>query len=337
MRRVYFAVLAILGAWSGLWPVAAALGAQREDRGLVNIGRAEPLYVDYYQVDNPTTTVVVLNGLTYNTDNWDLMMPYLEGHGYNILRYDMRGQGRTISNHGPEESIINYQDQVDDLQALLNHFGLSQVDVLALSYGGGISLAFTDQHPERVKTLTAMSPFVGPDMNSPVVLAIQNEIAAAKLANPFLGATYTDEQLFQYYFGIYYYQTAGIAEPVLLTTPYLLQSTLMMTDGLWTNMKQVAQAIPPGKLNYVIAEQDQIQSRSHYDDFWSMVPEYAKASRININGALHKIPESVPAYAGAWFNLILSHDPRISGGAVFEGNSLTGAAVSSSASIELYK
>lgn len=314
---------------------AVGLAADRDTQGFVEVGRAEPLYVDYYQVDNASTTVVILNGLTYSTENWDQMMPYLVGRGYSIVRYDMRGQGKTIAHHGPELSIISYEDQVQDLQALLNHFGLQSVDLLALSYGGGIGLAFAAQYPERVKTLTTMSPFVGPDTTSLVFIGIQNEVAAAKLANPFLSLAYTDEQLFQYYFGLFYYSTAGVTEPELLTTPFILQSTLMMTDGLWTNAKAVAEALPSGKLNYVIGDQDIVQSRSHYDSFWNMLPASAKASRININGALHKIPESVPAYAAAWFNLILNHDPRISGGVVFEGEASTGTARSAYSVIHL--
>ena len=50
--------------------------------------------------------------------------------------------------------------EFDSLLATLDYLGLDRVDLLGWSLGGGISVGFTLDHPERVRTLTVIEPEV---------------------------------------------------------------------------------------------------------------------------------------------------------------------------------
>lgn len=76
---------------------------------------------------------------------------------FRVFRYDRRGYGRSVDNHGP----YTMSDQVGDLAALLAEWAPSEHATLVFghSYGGNIALALADQHPELV---TAVSVYEAP-------------------------------------------------------------------------------------------------------------------------------------------------------------------------------
>jgi pimeloyl-ACP methyl ester carboxylesterase len=69
---------------------------------------------------------------------------------------DLRGTGRSAT---PEDSASYRCDRlVDDVEALREHLGLDQVDLLAHSAGANLAALYVARHPERVARLALITP-----------------------------------------------------------------------------------------------------------------------------------------------------------------------------------
>ncbi|MFD8705842.1 alpha/beta fold hydrolase [Kitasatospora sp. NPDC059648] len=89
--------------------------------------------------------VVLLHGSGMDSRLWDAVAPALSRH-HDVIRYDARGLGRSTD---PEQPF----DDVEDLCAVLDHFGLPSAALVGLSMGGETALDFALAHPRRVDSL----------------------------------------------------------------------------------------------------------------------------------------------------------------------------------------
>lgn len=95
--------------------------------------------------------VVMLHGLVIdNLSSWYYTLANPIGLTHRVHLYDLRGHGRS------EMPATGYsvEDNVDDLVALLDHWGITEpVHLFGNSFGGVVSLALAHRHPERVASL----------------------------------------------------------------------------------------------------------------------------------------------------------------------------------------
>ena len=63
---------------------------------------------------------------------------------------DLRGFGRSAPSIRP---VLGMEDHALDLVALIDALGVEQVDLVGLSMGGYVALAFAEHYPERLRTL----------------------------------------------------------------------------------------------------------------------------------------------------------------------------------------
>ncbi|MFB7371051.1 alpha/beta fold hydrolase [Streptomyces sp. NPDC056222] len=96
--------------------------------------------------------VVLLHGAGMDSRLWDAVVPELARH-HDVIRYDARGLGGSTSPGKP------FSD-VEDLRAVLDHFGLRQAALVGLSMGGETALDFVLAHPERVTALALVGASV---------------------------------------------------------------------------------------------------------------------------------------------------------------------------------
>lgn len=68
-----------------------------------------------------------------------------------IIFYDQRGAGQSTIK-GPK-GTCTLKDQINDLYALRNHLGYSEIILLGHSWGGFLGMAYTARHPAHVKKL----------------------------------------------------------------------------------------------------------------------------------------------------------------------------------------
>lgn len=104
----------------------------------------------HHQVDGPAAApVLVLSGsLGTALEMWDPQIPALARY-FRVVRYDLRGHGRSPVPPGPYEIA----DLGADLIALLDSLGVARAHLCGLSLGGMLSLWTAAHHPERVDRL----------------------------------------------------------------------------------------------------------------------------------------------------------------------------------------
>lgn len=143
----------------------------------------------YWQVDGQPDGMPVLfsNSLCCSIRMWDFQVRFL-GKGYKLVRYDLRGHGR--SEQGPGECTIEVLAQ--DAVAVLDALGIERTNFVGLSVGGMIGMHLGAYSAERIRRiiLANTSAHLPPAQKwtDRIVQARKNgmgEIAAATLARWF--------------------------------------------------------------------------------------------------------------------------------------------------------
>jgi 3-oxoadipate enol-lactonase len=103
--------------------------------------------------------VVLSHSLGTNLETWAPQVEALAEH-FLVVRYDLRGHGRSPVPGGPYEIA----DLGSDLLALLDHLGVARAHLCGLSLGGMVSLWVGSHYPERVDRMVVCctSALLGP-------------------------------------------------------------------------------------------------------------------------------------------------------------------------------
>lgn len=110
--------------------------------GFANIGNAEL----YYETAGHGLPLVMIHAGVADSRQWNNEFAFL-ARNYQVLRYDMRGYGKS-------EPVDGEFSHIDDLVAVLNALGLNEpVVVMGCSMGGGLAMDFALTHPWRVRAL----------------------------------------------------------------------------------------------------------------------------------------------------------------------------------------
>lgn len=95
-------------------------------------------------------TIVFQHGLGANQGIWAEWLPLLIGT-YRILRFDMRGHGRSPAQAG---AALSMEGLTDDLFAVMDAAGVERAHLVGESIGGTVVLNAALRQPDRVATLT---------------------------------------------------------------------------------------------------------------------------------------------------------------------------------------
>lgn len=87
----------------------------------------------------------------------DYLLPGFDilARGRTLIYYDQRGGGRSAV---PREVAVGWREQVADLEALRQAWGLDRLTLAGYSWGGLLSLLYATEHPDRVERLALVSP-----------------------------------------------------------------------------------------------------------------------------------------------------------------------------------
>ena len=104
----------------------------------------------FHRFDGPddAPVLVLCNSLGTTIDLWDDQLPALAAR-FRVLRFDLRGHGRSPVPPGP----YTIDDLGGDLLALLDRLGLERVSVCGVSIGGMTAMWLASRAPERVDRL----------------------------------------------------------------------------------------------------------------------------------------------------------------------------------------
>jgi pimeloyl-ACP methyl ester carboxylesterase len=99
--------------------------------------------------------VVLLHGFPQDSAAWDAVSPQLHQHGLRTLAPDQRGYSPMARPRGRKQYTL--RETAGDVLALLDSAGLESAHVVGHDWGGMVAWALGAWHPDRVRTLTALS------------------------------------------------------------------------------------------------------------------------------------------------------------------------------------
>jgi pimeloyl-ACP methyl ester carboxylesterase len=99
--------------------------------------------------------VVLLHGFPQDSSAFDRLAPALHTAGLRTLAPDQRGYCPSARPRG--RGAYKLRAAVDDVLALLYDAGLRSAHVVGHDWGGAVAWGLAAWHPERVRTLTALS------------------------------------------------------------------------------------------------------------------------------------------------------------------------------------
>jgi 3-oxoadipate enol-lactonase len=100
--------------------------------------------------------VIFMHGIGGNRTNWHDQLPDFGRH-FHAVSWDARGYGASDDYEGP----LDFGDFSADLLRVIDHFGVEHANLVGLSMGGIIAMAFYSRHPQRVATLTICNSLPG--------------------------------------------------------------------------------------------------------------------------------------------------------------------------------
>jgi len=145
--------------------------------------------VTFYEDAGEGPVVVLIHGYGADLRLWDGQVSPLREAGFRVIRYDVRGHGRSMI--APDGyTFENYAADLRDLLDRLNverpateSLGVEAVHAMGLSMGGGIALQFALDYPERVLSLALVdSALPGFTYGDETTTHIQNFMEAVRSA-----------------------------------------------------------------------------------------------------------------------------------------------------------
>lgn len=154
-----FWVLLVAGVAAAITYLPVWIEERREDANARDTGKAPGRVAHlsqgatYYRWHGPARgkVIVAIHGLTTPSIVWEMIAPGLGAIGYRVLTYDLYGRGRSDTVPGDEDRRF-FLRQLEDL---LKDQGLEeeQITLMGYSMGASISVAFAEEHPDRVARL----------------------------------------------------------------------------------------------------------------------------------------------------------------------------------------
>ncbi|NEK59238.1 alpha/beta fold hydrolase [Geodermatophilus sabuli] len=175
--------------------------------------------------------VVLLHGFPQDSTAWAAVAPGLHAAGLRTLAPDQRGYSPGARPVG--RPAYRMRELTADVLALLDQAGLGSAHVVGHDWGGLVAWALGAWHPERVRTVTALS--------------VPHPAAAAR------AMVTSDQALRSYYVGLF--QVPFLPERLLLAAGGMPLRRVMLRGGLPPEQcdHYVARMREPGALSAAIA------------------------------------------------------------------------------------
>jgi pimeloyl-ACP methyl ester carboxylesterase len=109
----------------------------------------------FYETDGTGEAVVLVPDWAHDTGSWFRLLPLLREEGRRLVRYDLRGQGRSGV---PADADYSLPAHRADLLRLLDGLGIDRAHLVGTGLGATVVLGFALEHPERAISVTAIDP-----------------------------------------------------------------------------------------------------------------------------------------------------------------------------------
>jgi pimeloyl-ACP methyl ester carboxylesterase len=109
----------------------------------------------FYETDGAGEVIVLVPDWAHDTGSWFRLLPLLREEGRRLVRYDLRGQGRSGI---PADGDYSLPAHRADLLRLLDGLGIDRAHLVGTGLGATVVLGFALEHPERAISVTAIDP-----------------------------------------------------------------------------------------------------------------------------------------------------------------------------------
>ncbi len=107
----------------------------------------------YADTPGAGTPLLLVHGVGSSMDSWGAFGDSMAASGRRVIAVDLIGHGETNGGNGDYSLGAN----ASALRDLLDYLGIERVHLVGHSFGGGVSLQFSYQFPERVASLILIS------------------------------------------------------------------------------------------------------------------------------------------------------------------------------------
>lgn len=128
-------------------------------------------YIEWGRPD--AIPLVALHGLRSYAETFEALAAAL-GDGYRVISVDQRGRGRSDWDPERRYDTLTY---VADLEALIDHLGLTRFHLLGHSMGGANAIVYAGEHPDKVASLIVEDMGPGASASSDGAARIKRELA----------------------------------------------------------------------------------------------------------------------------------------------------------------
>jgi 3-oxoadipate enol-lactonase len=133
----------------------------------------------FYETSGTGAPMVFVHAFSVDRRMWDAQVSTFED-GYRVIRYDLRGHGRSAA---PESPYAGYED----LREVLDLLRIERATLVGLSAGSEVAINFALAYPARVERLVLASPGLGGYKVPPLPWATP-VFEAARAGNPTVAA-----------------------------------------------------------------------------------------------------------------------------------------------------
>jgi 3-oxoadipate enol-lactonase len=232
----------------------------------------------YYEVSGAGEPVVFIHAFSVDRRMWDAQAAELSDY-FKIVRYDLRGHGRSAPSAEPYTGF-------DDLRELLDELEIDAAALVGLSAGAELAINFAIAYPQRVKRLVLAAPGLGGYASPPLPWA-QPVFEAAARGDPELAAKLWSE-------------TPIMALRSNTAASSGLTSLVLDNSRLWTLVRTERPLSPPaaGRLSeircpvlVIVGDQD----LPHIQDIAAVLDrDIPQSERLAVPGAGHIVNLDAP-------------------------------------------
>lgn len=141
--------------------------SERMESGFFEASDGKKLYYENFRADTPSSSVVILHGVTESVEKYHELVYYFLNAGSNVYLLEQRGHGRSF--RYVENNVLTHIDKfrryVDDFSDFLNRFLKDDLPryLFAHSMGGGVAVMFMERHPAYFEKAVLSAPMIAPE------------------------------------------------------------------------------------------------------------------------------------------------------------------------------
>lgn len=297
IQRLVLALIVLMGF------AAQAVEIDASEQHALEIAEGHNVFYRYHPAEKGEPTIVLMNGLIYDLNNWNAFYEEMKSRGFGVLQtaYSTQPESlRTLETdpffaetsftfQGPRQEGIEIQTLVDETMAVVDHLGIDKFSVLTLSFGSIPGSTLAVQQKDRIKHLI---------LSAPAVMA-SHRYNAYGASRHLLYSTLPS--FYEYYYDAELYNTMlplvlGQGTPEGVENMDFFHGVYQMARSTkWFDLKDMAEETLP-KTHLFLASREDPTLYPDQIRFWELMESNpAKGKMILFEGAPHALPGVVPA------------------------------------------